>query len=118
MTEIGFRFPPPSSPSLTEANQCPGPKDGGRWFLCSEGRCIPSHLMCDYHPDCLHGEDETDCGKEFCSVILSEIRCCVIFILTVHAEELTVSNAFVFPFYISYQLHSYTFRLPIIYTSK
>lgn len=92
VTETEFRFP--LSP-LTEADECPGPQDGGRWFLCSEGRCISSHLLCDFHPDCLHGDDETDCGKECCFVVLLKTGRCVIFIVTVQAEEsTTVCNAF------------------------
>ncbi|XP_037781865.1 G-protein coupled receptor GRL101-like [Penaeus monodon] len=75
--------------SSFKADECPGPQDGGRWFLCSEGRCISSHLLCDFHPDCLHGDDETDCGKECCFVVLLKTGRCVIFIVTVQAEEST-----------------------------
>ena len=28
---------------------------------CSDGQCISVSLLCDYYPDCIHGEDEDCC---------------------------------------------------------
>ncbi|XP_045121352.1 LOW QUALITY PROTEIN: G-protein coupled receptor GRL101-like [Portunus trituberculatus] len=58
-------------------SRCPGEEAGGevsgRWFLCEDGRCIPSSLRCDYKNDCLHGDDEDDCETPVCGP--GEWRC-------------------------------------------
>ncbi|CAI9153900.1 unnamed protein product [Rangifer tarandus platyrhynchus] len=38
---------------------CPEATD----FLCYDKKCIASHLVCDYKPDCSDGSDETHCGQ-------------------------------------------------------
>ena len=30
-------------------------------YRCSDGNCISVSLLCDFHLDCLHGEDEECC---------------------------------------------------------
>ncbi|XP_069502716.1 MAM and LDL-receptor class A domain-containing protein 1 [Ambystoma mexicanum] len=37
---------------------CPATSD----FVCLNKKCIESHLVCDYKPDCEDASDETDCG--------------------------------------------------------
>ena len=35
-------------------------------FQCgANGKCIPKRWQCDYHKDCVNGEDEYDCRKFF-----------------------------------------------------
>ncbi|KAI5737359.1 hypothetical protein M8J76_012726 [Diaphorina citri] len=31
-------------------------------FLCQDSRALPLDVKCDHKPDCLHGDDEMDCG--------------------------------------------------------
>ena len=31
-------------------------------FSCSDGKCVVISVLCDFHVDCIDGEDE-DCGK-------------------------------------------------------
>lgn len=31
-------------------------------FSCSDGTCVSISVLCDFHVDCIDGEDE-DCGK-------------------------------------------------------
>ncbi|XP_059977241.1 MAM and LDL-receptor class A domain-containing protein 1 [Lagenorhynchus albirostris] len=38
---------------------CPEATD----FLCHNKKCIASHLVCDYHPDCSDRSDEAHCGQ-------------------------------------------------------
>lgn len=38
---------------------CPEATD----FLCHNKKCIASHLVCDYKPDCSDGSDEAHCGQ-------------------------------------------------------
>ncbi|XP_023985471.1 MAM and LDL-receptor class A domain-containing protein 1 [Physeter macrocephalus] len=38
---------------------CPEATD----FLCRNKKCIASHLVCDYQPDCSDRSDETHCGQ-------------------------------------------------------
>ncbi|XP_058915238.1 MAM and LDL-receptor class A domain-containing protein 1 [Kogia breviceps] len=38
---------------------CPEATD----FLCHNKKCIASHLVCDYQPDCSDRSDETHCGQ-------------------------------------------------------
>lgn len=35
-------------------------------FWCPEGRCIPKKFLCNFYPECLHGEDEANCLFEKC----------------------------------------------------
>ena len=32
---------------------------------CADGRCISVSLLCDYHDDCVKGEDENCCKLEY-----------------------------------------------------
>lgn len=38
---------------------CPGTTD----FLCHDKKCIASHFVCDYKPDCSDRSDEAHCGQ-------------------------------------------------------
>ncbi|KAM7159543.1 MAM and LDL-receptor class A domain-containing protein 1 isoform 2-T2 [Molossus nigricans] len=38
---------------------CPEATD----FLCHNKKCVASHLVCDYKPDCSDGSDEAHCGQ-------------------------------------------------------
>ncbi|XP_024910376.1 MAM and LDL-receptor class A domain-containing protein 1 isoform X3 [Cynoglossus semilaevis] len=31
------------------------------WFACDDGKCIKENRVCDFSPDCPHGEDEAGC---------------------------------------------------------
>uniref|UniRef100_A0A3B5B5L7 MAM and LDL receptor class A domain containing 1 n=1 Tax=Stegastes partitus TaxID=144197 RepID=A0A3B5B5L7_9TELE len=53
--EEGFcdsSVPPPPPPA------CPP-----SWFDCGGGECIEENRVCDFTPDCLHGEDEASCSE-------------------------------------------------------
>ncbi|KAM4687798.1 MAM and LDL-receptor class A domain-containing protein 1 [Discoglossus pictus] len=39
--------------------KCPADTD----FVCQNKKCIESHLVCDYKPDCEDSSDETDCSE-------------------------------------------------------
>ena len=42
-----------------EASGCPGGGDDDAQYRCDgDGRCIPLRWLCDYHADCLDGDDE------------------------------------------------------------
>ncbi|XP_053323010.1 MAM and LDL-receptor class A domain-containing protein 1 isoform X2 [Spea bombifrons] len=41
------------------SGKCPADTD----FVCKNKKCIESHLVCDYKPDCEDLSDETDCSK-------------------------------------------------------
>lgn len=41
------------------SESCPEATD----FLCHNKKCVASHLVCDYKPDCPDGSDEAHCGK-------------------------------------------------------
>lgn len=55
------------SPVGETSEICPGSTD----FLCHDKKCIASHLVCDYKPDCSDRSDEAQCGKCVCLV-----QCC------------------------------------------
>ncbi|XP_056375212.1 MAM and LDL-receptor class A domain-containing protein 1 isoform X3 [Hyla sarda] len=42
-----------------EPGKCPEDTD----FICKNQKCIESHLVCDYKPDCEDSSDEADCGE-------------------------------------------------------
>nr|ARK36624.1 G-protein coupled receptor GRL101 [Sagmariasus verreauxi] len=49
-----------------ENGKCEWAGEKGKWFPCSDGRCIPVRFLCDRKIDCLHGEDEYDCPSLEC----------------------------------------------------
>ena len=53
-----FVFPPVGETSEI----CPEATD----FLCHNKKCIASHQVCDYQPDCSDRSDEAHCGKCIC----------------------------------------------------
>lgn len=47
------------SPVGETSEVCPEATD----FLCHDNKCVASHLVCDYKPDCSDRSDEAHCGK-------------------------------------------------------
>ncbi|XP_029005062.1 MAM and LDL-receptor class A domain-containing protein 1 isoform X2 [Betta splendens] len=45
-----------SGSSARLSSTCPPP-----WFACAGGKCIKENKICDFTPDCPHGEDEVSC---------------------------------------------------------
>ncbi|XP_077592649.1 MAM and LDL-receptor class A domain-containing protein 1 [Stigmatopora nigra] len=46
------------APSPSEPMSCPAVTD----FVCDNGHCVESHLVCDGKPDCNDQSDESNCG--------------------------------------------------------
>lgn len=49
--------------SLTEISPAPPSLCPNSWFACGDGECIEESKVCDFTPDCLHGDDEAGCRK-------------------------------------------------------
>lgn len=49
---------------------CPEATD----FLCHNKKCIASHLVCDYKPDCSDGSDEAHCGGVCLPVLMLPVQ--------------------------------------------
>lgn len=49
--------------SLTEVTSPPPSACPDSWVACSDGECIEETKVCDFTPNCLHGEDEASCRK-------------------------------------------------------
>uniref|UniRef100_W5MXZ4 MAM and LDL receptor class A domain containing 1 n=1 Tax=Lepisosteus oculatus TaxID=7918 RepID=W5MXZ4_LEPOC len=46
------------APNAELPGSCPEVTD----FMCQNGKCVESHVVCDYKPDCEDESDELDCG--------------------------------------------------------
>ena len=36
--------------------------EGKEYFRCTNGACLPAHVVCDYVDDCGDGSDEINCS--------------------------------------------------------
>ncbi|XP_053571676.1 MAM and LDL-receptor class A domain-containing protein 1 [Bombina bombina] len=49
--------------SCSTLGEMPGKCPANTDFVCKNKKCIESHLVCDYKPDCIDSSDETDCSN-------------------------------------------------------
>uniref|UniRef100_A0A4W6FJB9 MAM and LDL receptor class A domain containing 1 n=1 Tax=Lates calcarifer TaxID=8187 RepID=A0A4W6FJB9_LATCA len=59
---------------VAETSVAPPPVCPPSWFACGDGVCIEESKVCDFTPDCPHGEDEASCRKNL--VIVSYLPTC------------------------------------------
>ncbi|XP_040921930.1 MAM and LDL-receptor class A domain-containing protein 1 [Toxotes jaculatrix] len=54
----------PGCVTVPEGSVSPPPVCPPSWFACGGGECIKKSKVCDFNPDCPHGEDEASCPSE------------------------------------------------------
>uniref|UniRef100_A0A3Q3R9I1 MAM domain-containing protein n=1 Tax=Monopterus albus TaxID=43700 RepID=A0A3Q3R9I1_MONAL len=53
----------PGCMTVSESGVAPHPLCPPSWFACGGGECIKENKVCDFTPDCPHGEDEAGCSE-------------------------------------------------------